>query len=381
MYSIEDLPNEIIYRIYDNIDTNSIICFSLTCKRFWKCRNNYNNYLINFKSILKKNFDLICRLIHPKNIRSLILSDDDQTPGQIKFFMKNFPINQLKQLKSLKLIHINENDLENFLKNFLENLLNSFEIEYRQYFTLLNSSTILILNQILSITTLKKVNLDMRSYQNDFIQWPESSHIQYLILFNLNLNQFIQIIQKSNQFQSIILRNFEMKELNEISSKLISLKKLKSFQIEKSELVMKNIQWLISLMNELIYFKLEGFTNMFENIFENNQLENILPRKLKTFQFFIRFSSNGLIKNHLLFIQQFQRSFWISNLNCFVNFDLIPNSNEIHFYSIPSRYHYFKYSDQFNLSSLSTSPNNQNQRWNFVYHLDLNLKDLQIKVY
>ncbi len=34
MCSIEDLLIEIIYRIFDNIDINFIISFSLTCKRF-----------------------------------------------------------------------------------------------------------------------------------------------------------------------------------------------------------------------------------------------------------------------------------------------------------------------------------------------------------
>lgn len=48
MYCIKDIPNEIIYRIFDNLDTNEIISFSLTCK---KCFYYLNNYQINLKSI------------------------------------------------------------------------------------------------------------------------------------------------------------------------------------------------------------------------------------------------------------------------------------------------------------------------------------------
>jgi len=275
MCSIEDFPNEIIYRIFDNIDINSIISFSLTCKRFVNCFDNYNNSKLNFESISKRKFDIICHLINPLNVISLILSDNDKTPGQIKLFIKNFKINQLNRLKSLKLIQINENDLENILKNFLNNSLNSLEIEYRQYFTILNSSTITIFNQILLLKSLQKVNLDMRCYQTDYIQWPQSSNIEDLTLFNVNLKQFLEIIEKSNKFKSIILRNFLMKDFNCISSKKISLKELKSFEIEQSELFMDKIEYLISFMNEIVYFKLEGFTNIIEKIFQNNQLENL----------------------------------------------------------------------------------------------------------
>ncbi|CAF3833223.1 unnamed protein product, partial [Adineta steineri] len=158
MFSIEDFPNEIIYRIFDNIeDIYSIISFTCTCQRFFKCRNTYNNYKINFESISKKSFDFICNFMNPFNIIKLKLSDDDnKTPGQIKCFIKNFPVNQLNYLKSLELIQINENDLEDILKYFVNSSLNFLHIEYRQYFGMLNQSTINILYDILSLKSLKK---------------------------------------------------------------------------------------------------------------------------------------------------------------------------------------------------------------------------------
>jgi hypothetical protein len=226
----------------------------------------------------------------------------------------------------------------------------------------------------------------MRCYQTDYIQWPQSSNIEYLILFNLNFNQFIQIIQNANQFKSISLRNFVMKDCDSFSSKRIYLKEIKSFQIEESELIMEKIQWLISFMNKLIDFKLEGFTRIIDKIFQNDQLENFIQTNLvdlKTFQFFIRFSPVEFKLNHFIIeslIQQFRKSFWISNLNCSVIADFIKDSNELHFYSIPSPHHYFKYSDQLSISSISTTSewNYLNGRFHQVYQLDLNLKDLQI---
>ncbi|CAF1152522.1 unnamed protein product [Rotaria sordida] len=188
-----------------------------TSRRFYYCRNNYNSYKLNFKSISKEYFNFISHIIHPENIISLKLFGDDYTPGQIKSFIKNFQLNKLNRLKYLKLIKINENDLELILKYLINNRLNYLEIEYRQYFTILNQSTIIILQNILAFETLQEVILNMRSYQYDFVQWPQLTYIQYITLFNSNIYQFSQIIEKENQFKSLRLINFTMKNFNEIT--------------------------------------------------------------------------------------------------------------------------------------------------------------------
>ncbi|CAF5046110.1 unnamed protein product, partial [Rotaria sp. Silwood1] len=52
--------------------------------------SNYKNYQLNFRSILKKEFDLICRYMNPHGIVSLILSDNIDTPGQSNLFLSLF---------------------------------------------------------------------------------------------------------------------------------------------------------------------------------------------------------------------------------------------------------------------------------------------------
>lgn len=58
-----------------SICKESIVSFSLTCKRYFHCLENYHQYKINFQSVSKSKFDLVCRLRNPSNITSLILSD------------------------------------------------------------------------------------------------------------------------------------------------------------------------------------------------------------------------------------------------------------------------------------------------------------------
>ncbi|CAF1292620.1 unnamed protein product [Adineta ricciae] len=385
MVCLEDLPNEIIYRIFDNLSVNTIIVFSCTCKRYLQCRHLYNQYQLSFQSISKSNFDLLCRLIRPSNIISLTLSDDDNaTPGQIQAFLKTYPIHQLTRLHCLKLFQIDETHLEDLLKPLQKSPLTSLYIEYRQYFGMLNHSTLTTLCDILSLKTLRTLHLDMRTYQTESIQWPQITQIEYLSLSNSTFHQFVQIIGRSNTFRSIYLRHVSMKDVDNHSIKYLPLKQIESFRIEKSELFFEKIPWLLSFMPKLVHLKLEGFTPKLDQIFTNDRFEEFIQinlPELKTFQFFIRFSpvefkiTNSLVDS---LIKQFQRSFWTEQLQCRVICDFIQDSNELHVYSTPCPHHYLKYSEVLSLASTSISSELTylSERLDFVYELDLNLKDL-----
>jgi len=55
---------------------------------------NYDSYSINFESIRKSYFDLVCRSIRPHQVISLILSDEHDTPNQSQLFLSLFSLEQ-----------------------------------------------------------------------------------------------------------------------------------------------------------------------------------------------------------------------------------------------------------------------------------------------
>jgi hypothetical protein len=61
---------------------------------------------VNFKSITKKEFDLVCQRIIPNQVISLTLSNNEDTPGQVELFLSRFQINQFTSLRSLTLIDL-----------------------------------------------------------------------------------------------------------------------------------------------------------------------------------------------------------------------------------------------------------------------------------
>jgi len=66
----------------------------------------YSSYRLNFESIKKKEFDLVCQRIIPNQVISLTLCDNENTPGQVELFLSRFQINQFTRLHSLTLIDV-----------------------------------------------------------------------------------------------------------------------------------------------------------------------------------------------------------------------------------------------------------------------------------
>ena len=358
-----DLPNELIYSIFNKLDLKSLINLSLTCQHLFNCRRIYSNYFINLENKSKNEFDSICRIIDFNEINSLILSENHRSPGQIEYFCENYLNKDLNRLKSLKLIEINENNLEQMLKHLLNNFnLQTIEITFREYFQILNCQSKILLYQVFSLATLRKIVFDLKIYQNQSISWPKSNKIEEFSLLNLNLNQLIEIIRNSSKMKSLRLKNIEMKDFKIDSLNFLCLKEIQRFEIEESEFFFSNIECLLLSMVNVQFIRLDVFTNSIENIFQNNQFNEFFRTnftRLKQFEFFIHF--HRMYSNSFdLFCKQTRRS---SSIEYYLN----KHSNEMYFYSIPLIHHHFNY-----LDLPLTSPT-----FDFVQSLHLNPKDLK----
>jgi hypothetical protein len=150
-------PNEIIYLIFEYLSSNEILrIFLKLTRKLNKIVLNYKYSQINLKSISKNDFDLICINLKGKEIKSLILSDDFDTPNQSNLFLKLFSIEELN-LYSLTLINVNIQPIELIGKNlfslklFNTHLIKSSQIEnlFRQLKQLNISSEDLFENLVL----------------------------------------------------------------------------------------------------------------------------------------------------------------------------------------------------------------------------------------
>jgi hypothetical protein len=103
--TLETLPLELIWYILDYLSSYDLL-FSLrnVNRQLNIAIASYPRYRLNFYSVPKSHFDLICRCIYPEQVISLILSQDKHTTGQIQLFSSIFgSIKQFINLQSFEL--------------------------------------------------------------------------------------------------------------------------------------------------------------------------------------------------------------------------------------------------------------------------------------
>jgi hypothetical protein len=113
---LEYLPNELFVEIFGYLNgVDTIYAFSKLNIRFQCLLNDYVKSF-NFKSVSKAKFDYVTQVHNIHQWRSLCLSDDDNTPGQIKLFCRLFPPAQyIHQLKSLTALNMTLTYAQEFL--------------------------------------------------------------------------------------------------------------------------------------------------------------------------------------------------------------------------------------------------------------------------
>lgn len=105
--SIEVLPNELFLAIFSYLPKVDVVyIFGRLNQRFHSLTLSCYDRL-DLTATSKIIFDYVTRQHSMNRWRSIRLSDDDQTPGQITYFFRNFPIAQcLSQLESLEVINM-----------------------------------------------------------------------------------------------------------------------------------------------------------------------------------------------------------------------------------------------------------------------------------
>lgn len=176
LFILDLLPTEILYTIFDYFWSHEILYSFMNISDYI---NNillsYRNYHVNFKSILKGEFDLICHHIKPNQIKSLVLSDSNETPGQSKAFLSLFPIEQFIYLHAISLFEI-ENDSRSFF----------FNIHQLKYLISFETDTLSNLWMIETIPRLKRLIVN-KYFDNDYNHENLLDSISFSHLLNLTL--------------------------------------------------------------------------------------------------------------------------------------------------------------------------------------------------
>jgi hypothetical protein len=337
--SIETLPVEILHRIFDNLDAQTILLsIRPLCRLFRAVVKTYDRYKFNFKSISKTDFHLLCRLINPQNVRSLILCDNENTPNEIALFISMVRLRQFTRLHSITLLGIEEIQLNMILKSLNLNLLTSFSLDIRKYDDRRRKTTLHFLSFIMAQSSLRKIELNIKNDRIANITWPFNCRIEYLTINeDIDFNDLCKILSCSPQLHTLIIKGSLFNMINNTLPTTACFSQITSLTIEELDVTNDKLQTFLLLTPSLIYLKLIGK----HVLFNGKQWEEFIQinlLQLNKFEFFIDAPIlDGQTRDTLdVLIQSFRSPFWIEYKKWFVacEFNTDP-LNSIQLYSIP----------------------------------------------
>ncbi|CAF3550412.1 unnamed protein product [Rotaria socialis] len=350
---LDILPVELIYHILNFLDTHTILLsLRYVCKHFYVISNVFNQCKLNLNSCRKSDFYRFCRIINPLNVISLILSDDDKTPGQIGLFLSRFNLKQFNHLRSLILLEIDDSNLNVILHDLPYLFLTSLTIKSRASLTW-TQQTLAYLSKILEQSSLKELTLSIWCFEiYDFV-WPNQCQIEYLHISNrITFEQYCILLEQCLFLRTLIIKDVLWNDTD--ISVSIFYRQLNSLTLEDNRMDVFKLEQFLSLTPSLIYLKVIGMAYLIDSYRWEKILRIKLPN-LNTFEFFFLSwkDVNYSFCDIESLIQPFQTSFWLENKQWAVNCDYIINPTEVMLYSVPICKTSFQYYDEANKISCS----------------------------
>ncbi|CAF0763463.1 unnamed protein product [Rotaria sordida] len=336
--SLYVLPSELLHRIIDYIDTETVFfSFRNVCKHFYTIVNTYNQYQLDFRLITKPKFCFIRHFIQPENVISLVLSDGHKTSGQIKLFLSLFNISLFTRLRSLTLIQVSESDSIVYLQHISTCSLVSLSIDYRNMPRPITTTDDFLSTNLEKLRNLRKFELSVSRLTIDNMQYP----IQHMKLTECILNKSIfDILLHFPHLETLMVSSISTPNIDENLATTMQIKsKLKSLTVEGYSLCMNMIVSILLCTPSLIHFKLIAWPTMPELSWSGRWWAEFFQKnlnQLKLFEFFFnkRIDYKETKCDIESIIAPFRTSFWLEK-QWYVACNYYKNTHKLELYSIP----------------------------------------------
>lgn len=327
----ENLPTEILYRIYNELDTETIL-FSIRClcKRLYKITNDYNRYRLNFRYVSRSDLRVISRIINPEKIISLKLSNSDETSDQIQLFLSYFHLNQFIRLRSLTLACNYNQDLGELEDYIMKCSLTTIAISFYGRYSTKNNK---LLSSILSLTDLRQLKLSCGHELYDKLQWPIQYRLENLTLTGFKSWEQVCIILS----QSLCLKTLVLKypHFFQVDENIFTQSNMKQFDhltyfslLYPSGIQTRSVvEFILTMFPSLIHLRLFMWTSGSNcSLFDGNRWENFIQTKLPQlkqleFCFLTRTNANQDFTLMDSLISSYRTSFWTDDKHWIVKYD------------------------------------------------------------
>lgn len=359
------LPVELIHHIFDYIDSETILnSVRYVCKRLYIISDTYNRYHLNFQSIAKHKYHQICRAVNWENVQSILLSDHDQTPGQLELFLSIYSFRNLTRLQTLALRYVKDTHLKIILEQIQNtHTLHNLSITFDEFNSYTNTNTE-YLSSIIGQSTLHKLDLSVKFSLSSRLQWPNQCFIQHLRLFsNIFFSLYCKILERSPYLKTIILQECIIHQGDILSyekkSDNVSYRQLLSLTLENSNLDMDMIEFLLGVTPCLVHLRLKSTKS---DLVDGLRWENFMKLKLPALrQFEFSFqkdidTNDDVVDDVQSLMSSFQTPFWRKVNQGYITLVKFHQLKCISLHSIPLCGSVLRYYSNSSKSVYSTAP-------------------------
>ena len=356
--SLENLPAELLYRIVDYLDSQTILLsFRYVCRRFRSIAENANRFELDLTLIKSKDdFERLCHLINPAHLLSLTLIDNEETPGQIQHFFSRFQMEQFTQLRSLTLINI-----EWMILNVL--FPDSLPFSLKKLCLILkgkrNRFTLEHLSHLLFQTFLEQLALNTFAHAIDELIVSVHSELRCLTIGICTYNEYQNILRYCPQLRTLVLDECWISDDSPIDHD--SLHRLTSLTLKDTNRSIEQLHHLLRLTPMLQFLQIINAPSTSSSLIDGSHWQRFIEKNLNyltQFQFVFYhkslqayYSMNDIEPS----MKSFRTPFWIDEKHWFIHCDYVKYLHQTRLYSIPYPLASFDlYFDNENMS-LSTS--------------------------
>lgn len=338
--SLETLPAELLFRIFNHLDTYSIICsVRRVCQRFYHITDGYDQYELKINSWSHLHLEKILRHVQPENITSLILNDKWADADQIERFFSLIDISRLTRLRSITLSEVKNSEHYESLNSLpIANLI-SLRIhsdgDYRH-------NTAAFISNVITQPMFNQLYLIESNYRITQLSGTSTFNIQHLTIKSCSLTEYSLLLQRLPHLQTFKIQQFIMNQsMGSSSSTSIPHRQLMSLFIGNSSLSMADFEQLLSLTPSLSTLRLMSHrSSNIDSILNGSDWADLIQTKLsnlKTFHFFFSYDlgETNDAKDVDLIIDQFRTPFWLEEKKWIVACDYALKWHIINFYTTP----------------------------------------------
>ena len=309
---LDILPWDILHTIFDYLEIVDLLHgFVDVNPHLNTILHSYTRIQLNLKSVRKSTFHYICERIHPDQIQSLVLSDDEFTPGQIKLFMSLLPLIKFINLQYLNIHGIDHPDLLYLIFSHMENNTRISSLSITGSPIVISKKMSRSITDILnSLPFLKSLTI-MNSALLNTLQQP-LSRLTHLTISSCALNDLPIIF---HWIPNLIYLHISVAFNNDLPTFDYVLLHLTTLIYEsKSWVLFHQLEKFFSLTPSLKRLVLETMGD--EALLDGKRWERLIQEKLshlKKFSLNISPEENNLSADHVL--ASFHDQFWTNEKN------------------------------------------------------------------